>query len=118
MNPVFLRLLKAALVAALLGAALIFFSGQAKADENDGECDANDPNDEADCLVVQNVCSRLEPYSYWWYAFYCDQEQGMAMTSEDRTIGLMPDRISLVLARTYADGSVRVFYREIPRRVR
>jgi hypothetical protein len=64
--------------------------------------------DDGDIVITNphwTACQALEPYSYWWYALYCDQfTQGV--TSE--TVEIDADGV-VTVEREYADGSRRVF---------
>lgn len=95
--------------AVLILAALLVLSHRVFAAPQD-DCDTQSPGE--DCAVVYwpGICHWLEPYSYWWYAFYCDEEEA-GVTAE--SVGTMPltDRQDLVhVRREYVDGSVREFW--------
>lgn len=72
----------------------------------------------ADIVVWRpGICAYLEPYSYWWYAFYCDQEENAELEAEAITVQPVTDELdSYHVQRRYRDGSERRFTVLVPRR--
>lgn len=70
-------------------------------------------------IYYPGICYYLEPYSYWWYAFYCDQEQTTELVAESITVQPVTDEIdSYDVHRRYRDGSERRFTVWVPRGMR
>lgn len=108
MTPINLprRYLQALLLAVLLGCLFGVLNSQAS------ECDPDDPN--STCFVVYwpGMCSYMEPYSYWWYFWACNER--MDLVAETVTYHELPHgRFLVEILREYPGGERATLIREL-----
>jgi hypothetical protein len=107
---------------ALVIAALVILTLRVLDARDGGDCDGADPDESCEIVYRPGICHLLQPYSYWWYAFYCDQEQeaqAQGLTVEEETSTLEPItevHDLLTVRRRLSDGTVREFTLIVPRR--
>lgn len=63
---------------------------------------SNDPDDPGLIIYRPGMCSILEPYSYWWFFWGCN-EAGAQGAAEDDTFGAVCEP-SEVVTMTHAPG--------------
>lgn len=72
--------------------------------------DGDDPNDSRFLIYYPGICLVLEPWTYWWGFWGCENRTDDLM-SEDVTAFNADGRRHTVIVRRYRDGSVRELHR-------
>lgn len=98
-----LQILWAALVASLLAIGIARLSAE--------DCDQDDPNSTCFYIYRPGLCQFLQPETYWWGFWGCEQ-----MQSERETVHwhFQPDgRVFVEIVREYPDGRRATLIREL-----
>jgi hypothetical protein len=99
------RFLWAVLVASML--ALLI--GKLNADE----CDPDNPHSTCFAVYQPGLCSLLEPWTYWWGFWGCENRTE-GLTAETVTYHFLPDgRVLVEIIREYPGGQRSIVIREL-----